>query len=200
MSSTVTFFFDLSSPYSYLAATQIEDVIRRGRGELVWTPIVLGALFKETGNSMPAAVAAKGAWMLQDLKLWADYYEVPFKMSPHFPVNAMTAHRLIIAAQQQGAPNVGALVRALFDAIWVHGLDVTQPEVLAELLAEQGLDADELLTAATSQPVKDKLRQNTQQAQDQGAFGAPTFIIGDTLIWGNDRLHFVEAKLLQAQG
>lgn len=200
MSSTVIFYFDLSSPYSYLAATQIEAVIRRGRGELVWTPIVLGGLFKETGNVMPASVAAKGMWMVKDLQLWADYYQVPFKMSPYFPVNAMTAHRLIVAAQQQEAPQVGALVRALFDAVWAHSLDVTQPEVLAEIIAEVGLDADALLAAATSQPVKDKLRENTQQAQAHGAFGAPTFVIDDSLFWGNDRLHFVEAKLLQAKG
>lgn len=199
MPGTMIFYFDLSSTYSYMAATQVEGVAARAKGTVIWTPVVLGAIFKQVGNVMPATIPAKASWMLKDLDRWAQYYGVGFKMNPHFPINAMTAHRAIVAAQLDGHEAAAAkLARACFDSVWVHGADITQEEVLAELIAEVGLEPEGLLPKTQDQQVKDKLRQNTEAALAHGVFGAPAFVINDELIWGNDRLHFAEA-LLSAQ-
>jgi 2-hydroxychromene-2-carboxylate isomerase len=189
----VDFYFDLSSPYSYLAATQIDAVAARAGGVVRWRPMVLGAVFKTAGNDMPARVPAKAVYMLKDLERWAEEYGVPFRFTSRFPLNAMKAMRCIVAAEEKSLE--GALSLALFRAVWVDDRDVTDPAVLREVLAGVGLDPDATLAATDTQPVKDRLRAYTDGALGLGAFGAPTMVVGDALFWGNDRLHFVEKAL-----
>jgi 2-hydroxychromene-2-carboxylate isomerase len=188
--SRVEFFFDLSSPYSYLAATQMEGLAARTGATVEWKPFVLGAVFKATGNNMPAAIAVKGRYMNSDLKRWAEYYNVPFKMTSQFPVNAIKPERLIIAAGDQAAKT--ALIA--FHRLWVDDADITSDEGLRAIADAAGLDAA-ALAAIESQPIKDQLRANTDSAIARGAFGAPAIFVDDQLFWGNDRLQFVERAL-----
>ena len=188
---TVDFFFDLSSPYSYLGSTQIEAVARRGGAEVRWCPMVLAAVFKAAGNVMPASSPPKARWMLSDLGRWAELYRVPFRMSSRFPVNAMKGHRLILAAGNDG-PRLAA---SLFSALWVDDLDLTDPACLTARSAALGLDGAQLLARSETQEVKDQLRALTDEAIRRGAFGAPAMFVGEELFWGNDRLPFVEAAL-----
>ena len=185
------FFFDLSSPYSYLAATQIEPLADRCGAEVVWRPMVLGAVFKATGNEMPARVPHKARWMGQDLQRWADYHKVPWQMSSHFPLNTIKAMRLILVDDAKAA----AVAQAGFRAMWADDRDLTDDAVLRSVAEMGGLDPGAAMQAIETPAIKDKLRANTDEAVARGAFGAPTMLVGDELFWGNDRLHFVEAAL-----
>lgn len=190
---TLEFFFDLSSPYSYLAATQLGALCERTGARLLWKPMVLAAVFKSVGNSMPATVLPKARYMLTDLMRWARQYEVPFRMTSRFPVNALKPMRLLVAAEAQGKS--GELALALFRALWVEDRDITAPEEMRALAAEVGLDGDALLAQIEEPAIKDRLRAYTDEAIARGVFGAPALLVGPELFWGNDRLHFVEDAL-----
>ncbi|HEX6837061.1 MAG TPA: 2-hydroxychromene-2-carboxylate isomerase [Polyangia bacterium] len=185
------FFFDLSSPYSYMAATQMKPLAEKTGAEIVWRPMVLGAVFKATGNEMPARIPAKARWMGNDLMRWADHYGVPFRFSSHFPANAIKAMRLVLVDDAKA----GAVALAGYRAMWVDDRDVTDEAVLRSVAELGGLDPAAAMQAIETPAIKDKLRANTDEAVARGAFGAPTMLVGDELFWGNDRLHFVEAAL-----
>jgi len=185
------FFFDLSSPYSYLAATQVQPLADKTGAALIWRPMVLGAVFKATGNEMPARVPGKARWMGNDLQRWAEHYGVPFRFSSHFPSNAIKAMRLVLVDEKKAA----AVALAGFRAMWADDQDLTQDDVLRQIAAAGGLDPATALSAIENPEVKERLRANTDEAVARGAFGAPTMLVGDELFWGNDRLHFVEAAL-----
>jgi 2-hydroxychromene-2-carboxylate isomerase len=187
------FFCDLSSPYSYLAATQLPELCSRTGAELVYKPMVLAAVFKATGNTMPAVVQSKARYMLKDLSRWAQHYAVPFRMSSRFPLNTIRTMRLIVAAEAHGKS--AQLGLAAFSALWVDDRDITSDDELRRLCGEVGLPADELLQAIETPAVKDRLRAYSDEAIARGVFGAPSIFVGDEMFWGNDRLHFVEAAL-----
>ncbi|MCK6586301.1 MAG: 2-hydroxychromene-2-carboxylate isomerase [Polyangiaceae bacterium] len=186
----IEFFFDFSSPYSYLAATQLPAIAARTGASIEWKPFVLHAVFKATENQMPARVPAKAQYMLKDLERWARHYNVGFRFNSRFPVNAIKAMRLVIAAEDQGRAAETAL--AMFKAVWAEDRDVTDPKELAAIAEQAGLDVERAMAAIESQEVKDRLRVYTDDATRRGAFGAPAIFVGDELFWGNDRLHFVE--------
>jgi len=190
------FFFDFASQYSYLAATQIEAVAARAGATVRWRPMVLGAVFKATGNDMPARVAAKAAYMVRDVDRWAKRYGVPFRMNSHWPMPTVNAERLCLVADEQGLAAPFALVT--FAATWAEDRDINQPAELARLAEAVGLDAKAALERAQAPEIKDRLRANTDEAVARGAFGAPAIFVGDQLFWGNDRLHFVEEALAAA--
>ena len=185
------FFFDLSSPYSYLASTQVGPIADRTGATVVWKPMVLGALFKAVGNEMPARVPHKARWMGNDLQRWADHYGVPWRWSSHFPTNAIKAMRLVLVDDDKAA----AVALAGFAAMWTEDRDITAETVLRRIAERGGLDPATALAAIENPAIKDRLRANTDEAIARGAFGAPTLFIGDEMHWGNDRLHFVEAAL-----
>ncbi len=187
----VDFYFDLSSPYSYLAATQMRALGERTEAEVAWKPMVLGAVFKTVGNEMPARVPQKARWMSHDLERWAAHYGVPFRMSSHFPTNAIKAMRLILVDEAKAAP----VALAGFAAMWAEDRDLTSDAELRRIAAAGGLDPAAALAAIEDPKIKERLRANTDEAVARGAFGAPTFLVGDELFWGNDRLPFVEAAL-----
>ncbi|HEY2743021.1 MAG TPA: 2-hydroxychromene-2-carboxylate isomerase [Polyangia bacterium] len=184
-------FFDLSSPYSYLATTQVTAIAARHGAELAWRPMVLGAVFKAVGNDMPARVPHKARWMGKDLQRWADQYGVPWRFSSHFPVNAIKAMRLVLVDDAKA----GAVALAAFAAMWAEDRDITTAEELGRIAERGGLEPAAALAAIETPAVKDRLRANTDEAIARGAFGAPTMFVGDEMHWGNDRLHFVEAAL-----
>ena len=189
------FYFDIGSPYSYLAATQIEAVAERIGAEVRWRPFLLGGVFKAVGNEMPARVASKARYMLQDLNRWAKHYDVPFQFSSRFPINSLKAQRALVAASRVAGPaSVGPFALALYRAYWVEDRDVADVDEVRRAAEAAGLPADEILAAAESQEVKDELRAITDEAVSRGAFGAPTICIGDDTYWGNDRLPLIESE------
>ena len=194
MAKTLEFFFDYASPYSYLACAQVEAVAQRTGAELRWRPFLLGAVFKATGNVPPISTANKAAWLLKDVQAWASHLGLPpFRMPESFPINSLKANRLGLVAAEQG--RVVPFSHAAFRAAFADGKDLADPQVLAELARVAELSPEQALAKAESQEIKDALRRNTDEALERGAFGAPTFFVGDELFFGNDRMMFVERAL-----
>jgi 2-hydroxychromene-2-carboxylate isomerase len=192
MARQIEFFFDYGSPYSYLADTQLPALGRRTGGEIVYRPMLLGAVFKATSNASPVTVPAKGRYMSVELERWARRYGVAMGMNPHFPFNTMKLMRGAIAAQMQGC--FAQYHPAAFRAVWIDGIDGGDPAALAGLLERTGIARDSIEAAE----VKDRLRANTDEAIARGVFGAPAFFVGGEMFWGNDRLDFVEQALAGA--
>lgn len=191
-SPVVEFFWDPASPYTYLAATQLEGLTRRTGAVLRWRPFLLGKAFEATGNRAPATIPAKGKYLSRDVRLWARYYNVPLFFPRVFPVNSLGALRIACALPDAELARWGL---AVMTAYWTRDADISQPEVLREIAQTAGFDADVLLAAAQTPEVKDRLRANTEEAVARGVFGAPTFFVGDQMFWGNDRLVLLEAFL-----
>ncbi len=195
MSKTVEFFFDLGSPASYLAYTQLPGLCRETGATLVYRPMLLGAVFQATGNASPAMIPAKGRYMLRDLGRFAERYGVPLRFSPYFPLNTLGLMRLLVAAQLQQPESFEALVQALFAAIWVDGLNLGDPLKVAEVLRQAGFDAEALLAQCAEPAVKNALKASTDEAVARGVFGAPSIFVDGELYFGQDRLDFVREAL-----
>ncbi len=189
----IEFFFDFGSPTTYLAHTQMPLLARRTGAEIVYRPMLLGAVFKATGNQSPAAIAAKSKWMDADLKAFARRYGVGYARNPWFPVNTITLMRGAVAMQREG--RLAPYADAIFHAMWVEPKNMNDPQIVGAVLAAAGFEPKHLLAAIEHQPVKDELRANTEEAIARGVFGAPTFFVGDRMFFGQDRLDFVEEAL-----
>lgn len=193
MARRLEFFFDYGSPFSYLADTQLAGLAARTGARVVYRPMLLGGLFKETGNVSPLEIEAKRKYNMLDLERWAKRYRVPPPHNPHFPINTIRLMRGAVAAERSGV--FAAYHRAIFDAFWRDGLNLGDAAVVRQVLERAGLDAARLETMAEEQVVKDALRAATDEAARRGAFGAPTFFVDGEMFFGNDRLTFVEEAL-----
>lgn len=187
------FFFDFGSPTTYLAHTQMPGVAARTGAEVAYRPMLLGGVFKATGNQSPAFVKAKSKWMDGDLRAFARRYGVPYERNPWFPINTITLMRGAVAMQQRG--RLPAYADAIFHAMWVEPQNLNDAQTVGGVLAKAGFDPKELLAAIEDQSVKDELRANTEEAVSRGVFGAPTFFVGEKMFFGQDRLDFVEEAL-----
>ncbi|WGL62984.1 2-hydroxychromene-2-carboxylate isomerase [Pseudomonas sp. CW003PS] len=195
MSKKVEFFFDLGSPASYLAHTQLPDLCRETGATLVYRPMLLGGVFQATGNASPAMIPAKGRYMIRDLARFAERYGVPMRFNPHFPINTLTLMRLLVALQLRQPERFDDALQALFRAIWVDGVNLGDPLKVADVLVTAGFDAAELQAQAAEPAVKDALKATTDEAIRRGVFGAPTCFVGNEMFFGQDRLDFVRAAL-----
>jgi len=190
MTKTVEFFYDFGSPTVYLAATQLPAIAASVGATIDWRPMLLGGVFKSTGNQSPVVVPAKAAYMNNDLKRFAKRYGVPFRFNPHFPINTLALMRGAVAYQDDVV--VSSTYRdAIFMAIWVEARNLNEPDVIGQVLSDAGLDPAELMNRIGQQTVKDQLIANTEEAVNRGVFGAPTFFVGEQMFFGQDRLDFV---------
>ena len=193
MTKIVTFYFDYGSPATYLAWTQINNIIEEANATLTMIPMLLGGVFKETGNVSPATVPAKGKWMNNDLKKHAELYNVEFNSNSFFPINTLNLMRGAIAAQNMDI--FQKYSEAIFTGIWVKDLNLGDISILQDYLDKSDINTVKLFDLAQSDEVKTILIQNTKEAVAKGVFGAPTFLIGDELIFGQDRLNFLKLAL-----
>ena len=195
MSKEVEFFFDVGSPASYLAWTQLDSIAQRTHAKIVWRPMLLGAVFQATGNTSPATVPAKGTYLLKDLKRFSRIYDVPFRFNPFFPLNTM--HLMRGATAYLGEPEFENYLTAVFNALWAEKLNMASPEVVAEVLSKAGIDASDFMARISESAVKARLKATTEEAVARGVFGAPSFFVEDEMFFGQDRLDFVEAALTE---
>jgi 2-hydroxychromene-2-carboxylate isomerase len=193
MPRTLEFYYDYGSPYSYLADTQVEAIARRAGASLMRKPMLLGGIFKATGNASPMTVEPKSKWSAFDMPMWAKHYGVPFTRNPFFPVNTLALMRGAAAAQIDGF--FERYHPAIYKAMWVDGRNLNDMAEVAAVLAEAGLDARKIGNRIQDQDVKDRLKATTEEAVARGVFGAPTCFVGDMMFFGNDRLPFVEMAL-----
>lgn len=189
MTRQLEFFYDYVSPYSYLANSQVAAI----DAELIYRPMFLGGVMKATGNRPPGMVPAKGRYLNDDLRRWVAKYEIPFQWNPVFPQNTVKALRVAVVAQHEGF--FDAVHQPFFDAIWVNQLDLADDHVLAQIIADAGRSPEKVLEKAAADAIKGELRANSDEAVERGAFGAPTFFVGDEMFFGNDRFEFIEAAL-----
>ena len=193
MARTLEFYFDYGSPYSYLADTQVGAVAKRAGATLQRKPMLLGGVFKATGNASPMTVDLKSKWSAFDLPMWARHYGVPFNRNPHFPVNTLALMRGAAAAEIDGC--FERYHPAMYRAMWIDGRNLNDIKEVAAVLSEAGLDSQKFGQRIQDQDVKDRLKSTTDDAVARGVFGAPTMFVEDKMFFGNDRLPFVEMAL-----
>jgi 2-hydroxychromene-2-carboxylate isomerase len=189
------FFFDFGSPTAYLAYTQLPQIASECRAEIYWRPMLLGGVFKATGNQSPVMIAAKGKWMWSDMALWARRYGVPLRIHPNFPANTLTLMRGATGLQMQGPERFLKYVDTVYRAMWDEAKDLGDPLVLAETLKQAGFDAAQFTAMVGDPAVKQKLIATTEEAVKRGVFGAPTLFVGEQMFFGQDRLEFVQHAL-----
>ena len=194
MTKTVEFLFDFGSPTTYLAYKQLPKIVARHGARIVWTPILLGGVFKATGNASPATVPLKARYMNTDLARFAKRYGVVLNFNTHFPVNTLPIMRGAVAYQP--TPQFDLYTNAMFDAMWAHPRNLNDPAEIAHVLKDIAIDPDDFLARIERSDVKEKLKANTEGAIARGVFGAPTFFVGGEMFFGQDRLDFVEELLL----
>jgi 2-hydroxychromene-2-carboxylate isomerase len=195
----LSFYFDYSSPFAYLGSTQVEAVAKKCGAELTWRPFLLGALFKAIGTpNVPLfeMSAPKRAHMQLDLHRWARFYGVPFRFPSRFPMNTVRALRMTLQVD-----DVARLAHPIFAAYWADDRDIDDPTELGAIADGAGFDGAALLAGAGEAAVKERLRQSTEEAQQRGVCGAPSFLVQASaddpgmLFWGQDRLVLVERAL-----
>ena len=187
---TVEFLFDVGSPTTYLAHKRMPGLIERTGAEVIYVPVLLGGIFKATGNASPVTVPAKGVWMGADMARFAKKFGVSLNMNPHFPINTIVMMRML--AGLVGEDPFPGVVDTLFDAMWKGRRNMGDPAVLAETLTKAGFDAEALIALAETPAAKEALKTNTESAVARGVFGAPTFFVDDEMYFGQDRLDWVE--------
>ena len=195
---SVEFYFDLGSPYSYLAYYRLLQIAEQQEIQVVYKPILLGGVFKATGNRSPIEVPVKGVYSILDMQRWAEYYQIQMQMNPHFPMNTLTLMRILTGVQLLHLEKFEQVLKLLFDAMFGTPQNLNELTVLAEVLKPSGFSVEDIMSMVQSDVVKQKLITETEQAIQRGLFGAPTFFVGDEMYWGQDRLHFVEQALNKA--
>jgi 2-hydroxychromene-2-carboxylate isomerase len=195
MTKAVEFFFDVGSPAAYLAWTQLPKIVQATGSEIEYRPILLGGVFQATGNRSPMEVPAKGQYMQDDLQRYARRYGVPFKQNPFFPVNTLALMRMVLGLQLRQPQRMVPFVDAVFRALWVEGRNMNDAATVGAVLREAGFDPEQMLALASDPAIKDDLKVATQEAVQRGVFGAPTFVVGGEMFWGQDRLDFVKEAL-----
>lgn len=196
--TTLEFFFDCSSPWTYLAFSRIEAVAARTGATIEWRPILVGGIFNEVNQTVYETRAnphpVKGRYYVKDLRDWAKFCGIEIGQPPVFPVRAVDAMRAAIVADEEG--KLPAFAWATFRAYWGELKDISQPDVLAEICRNVGLDWDVVSKRIKDDDIKAKLRANTEEVIARGGFGSPTMFVNKTdMYFGNDRLPLVEAAL-----
>ena len=194
----VEFLFDFGSPNAYLAHKVIPAIEARTGANFAYVSVLLGGVFKATGNRSPmeayAGIPAKLAYeALETRRFVARHGLTAFASNPHFPVNTLTIMRGAVAAEKLGV--FGPYVEAVFAALWEAGRKMDDPAVIGDVLEAADLPTAKLLALTQDQAVKDRLIANTRAAVERGVFGSPSFFVGDQLFFGKDRLADVEAAI-----
>lgn len=194
MARTVEFFFDIVSPASYLAWTQLPGLLEETGAEIIYRPFFLPGVFEKAGSASPITVPSKGRWMFEDLSRHARKYGVPFVLNRHFPLSSVYAMRGLNNYRQ--SDRMLALANGFFKAMWVDNENINDPETLSKVLLAANIDPVEYQERLNVPENKQALQDVTTEAVSRGVFGAPTFFVGDTMHFGQDRLEFLRDDLL----
>ena len=197
MGKKLEFFYDCSSPWTYLAFSKIEDVARRHNADLIWRPILVGGVFNAVNPSVyetrERPVKPKARYYAKDLQDWAHLYGLKIGQPTVFPVNSVKAMRGAFVAHEHG--KISPYSRCVFEQYWGEDRDISKDEVLRDIVKMVGLDEREYFSKIASPEYKDKLKHNTDELIERGGFGSPTIFVDGSMFFGNDRLMLVEHAL-----
>jgi 2-hydroxychromene-2-carboxylate isomerase len=201
MARRLDFYFDCSSPWTYLAFHAVQPLAAEVAAEIVWKPILVGGVFNVVNQTVydnrSKPNPLKQAYTLQDLAAWARLYGLRIGFPPTiFPVNSVKCMRGALAALDAG--RLVAYATAAFEAYWRDDRDLAREDVLADIAARAGLDRQRFFAAIETDSCKARLRANTDELIARGGFGSPTMFVGDAMFFGNDRLPLVRAALAAA--
>ena len=187
MNTAIEFFFDLVSPYSYFASEKIEELAKQNNRELIWKPFLLGGLFKTLdAPPAPGLLPYKKPYLFKDLNRLANFHGIPFNTPSEFPRLTVKPLRALLSLPKEDLPET---VHQLYRAYWVEDRDISDASVLADLLGAEAVEK-------TGDPeIKQSLIQATDEAVKRGLFGAPTFLVGQEMFFGHDRMDLLEAFL-----
>jgi 2-hydroxychromene-2-carboxylate isomerase len=197
MGKKLEFFYDCSSPWTYLAFSKIEDVARRHNADLIWRPILVGGVFNAVNPSVyetrERPVKPKARYYAKDLQDWAHLYGLKIGQPTVFPVNSVKAMRGAFVAHEHG--KISPYSSCVFEQYWGEDRDISKDEVLRDIIRMVGLDEKEYFAKIGSPEYKDKLKRNTDELIERGGFGSPTMFVDGNMFFGNDRLMLVEHAL-----
>ena len=196
MAKVIDFYFDFSSPYGYLGSKRIEAIASKHKLAINWHPILLGAVFKISGQAPLLSFPLKGEYSAMDIERSAREHNTPYHPPKPFPIGAVAASRAFYWINENPDAAIAAkasnFVHNVFAAYYVEQQDISKPEVLAAVIAKLGLDTNTLADALGQQAVKDRLKKAVDDAIARGVFGSPMMYYGDEPFWGNDRMDQLE--------
>ena len=196
---TVEFYYDLVSPYSYLAYREVSRISEEHGAGLVLKPMLLGAVHNAVGIQAPVAIPSKARYQARDIRRWAGRYGLPMEFPDPFPFRTLKTMRAAVFVEERG--ELEAFTREAFALYWEEGgapkglEEADEDGPVSEVARRVGADPDEVLAGASTPETKEALKRATGEAVERGVFAAPMFFVGAEMFWGNDRLHFVEAAL-----
>lgn len=192
MNKRIDFYFDYSSPYGYLASERIEAIAAHSGYTVTWRPILLGAVFKISGQKPLTESPLKGDYALRDFTRSAREHKIQYQHPAQFPIATIAAARTTLWLRDNSDPQLKArtadFIHAVYRAYFIAGQDITDATVISAIADSLSIDGQLLQQALTTQSVKDSLRGEVEQAIDCGVFGSPTMIIDNEPFWGHDRL------------
>lgn len=196
----VEFFFDCSSPWTYLAFNRIEQICEEAKADLIWMPILVGGVFNQVNQGVyeqrANPVPAKATYYKKDMQDWALLQNIEIGSPPVFPVNSVKAMRGVFVAMEEDCAST--YIEKVFRSYWTELKDISQDEVLKEIVESSGMDVETFFARIADQSYKDRLKDNTSELIERGGFGSPTIFLDETdMYFGNDRLQLVEHKLSQ---
>lgn len=199
MKQAVEFYFDFSSPYGYFAAAKIDDLAARYERATVWRPILLGAIFKLTGQQPLTTIPMKGSYALHDLARSARWFSVPFKVPTRFPTATTAPCRAYYWLYDRDPAAARTLAQALYRAYFAEDRDISNPEVTVNVAVKLGHDKETVTQALNDAAVKERLKSEVDAAVERGVFGSPYIVVDGEPFWGSDRLDQVEQWLAKGK-
>jgi len=193
MSKKIEFYFDFASPTTYLAYYRLQYLAEKYNAEIEYKGVLLGGVFKATGNSSPVLVPAKARYMNSDLARFSKRYDIELNINPFFPINTLPLMRGYYAAKELGLGD--EYMKEGFDRMWKQKGNFSKPEALAEMVKYLGIDATEFTNLVGSDVIKNQLKEATEELVKRGGYGVPTLYQGDEMYFGQDRLDFIEEEL-----
>lgn len=195
MSDPIEFWFDFSSPYSYLASELIDDLAAKHGRKAKWRAMLLGAAFKASGLPPLMTVPLKGEYSKRDFDRSARFLGIPYQLPPKFPIATLAAGRGYYWLHGQDCARAREFAHAVFRAYWVDGRDIGEVPVVVEIAGQLGIDRDAFAAGIVTPEIKDRLKQETESAIAKGMFGAPYFLVDGEAFWGVDRLPQIDKWL-----
>ena len=196
MPNPIDFYFDFSSPYSFLASEQIEALAARHGRRVDYRPLLLGVVFKAAGSApLTEQYEPKARYSVHDFERSARFAGVGYRHPSKFPIGAVGASRAVLWLQQHRPDQANGFVHAVFRAFFQDDRDISAAAVVAQVAQDLGIDGRQLMEAAQAPAIKDELRRRVEEAVAFGVFGAPTIVVDGEVFWGNDRLPQIERWL-----